>query len=275
MPLRHGVTCKRLPLKLCFSKNYEGRSMSHQLPDLFPQYHAEFVDAYAYYCNWRWRSLNCKGDIHTYFWRNCLEHLRLADRRAGLIALLLDLDFIAGRLCSLGPSLVIADFRAYKSIFLHEGHIPAWYKLILLLNAYINFLQTHAHYVVDPAAASAAASREQADRQARLRLRRYQIAGIEMNNGQEESNRRWSLDAYLSEANFAASSAGWQAESQIDSKDGRMIRNILGATSGDGHQSFTHLMRSRSPPFLVGGTRSAETSRRVSHGKFIYQVCLL
>ncbi|CAL8078381.1 unnamed protein product [Calicophoron daubneyi] len=105
-------------------------------------YHTEFVDNYRQHCLGRWGRLVMSGD-HVYFWHQATTHLFRAGTLDKLADLLIDLEFLRGRLAVVGTSPVIADFRRYRAVFASLDRMDDWH-------AYLRFLQTNAYYVIDP-----------------------------------------------------------------------------------------------------------------------------
>ncbi|KAF6778444.1 hypothetical protein AHF37_01890 [Paragonimus kellicotti] len=106
-------------------------------------YHAQFVSNYEHHCSGRWSRLVSTVEYHAYFWHQATEHVYKSGRLDRLVDLMINLEFLRGRLAVLGSSLVIAEFNRYRAVFATLGRMSEW-------NAYLRFIQTNAYFVIDP-----------------------------------------------------------------------------------------------------------------------------
>ncbi|KAF5402295.1 Apoptotic protease-activating factor 1 [Paragonimus heterotremus] len=106
-------------------------------------YHAQFVSNYEHHCSGRWSRLVSTAEYHAYFWHEATEHVYKSGRLDRLVDLMINLEFLRGRLAVLGSSLVIAEFNRYRAVFATLGRMSEW-------NAYLRFIQTNAYFVIDP-----------------------------------------------------------------------------------------------------------------------------
>ncbi|CAH8453719.1 unnamed protein product [Schistosoma intercalatum] len=105
-------------------------------------YHAKFIQNYFTFCGGRWLKLVSSWE-HIYFWNNATEHLFKAAQLDKLVDLLINLDFLRGRLKIIGTTPVIADFQRYRAVFVTLNRMAEWL-------AYLRFIQTNAYYIIDP-----------------------------------------------------------------------------------------------------------------------------
>ncbi|KAK4472519.1 hypothetical protein MN116_003764 [Schistosoma mekongi] len=105
-------------------------------------YHAKFIQNYYTFCGGRWLKLVSSWE-HIYFWNHATEHLFKAAQLDQLVDLLINLDFLRGRLKVIGTTPVIADFQRYRAVFVTLNRMSEWL-------AYLRFIQTNAYYVIDP-----------------------------------------------------------------------------------------------------------------------------
>ncbi|CAH8445504.1 unnamed protein product [Heterobilharzia americana] len=105
-------------------------------------YHGKFIQNYSTFCRGRWLKLVSSWE-HVYFWNHAAEHLFKAGQFDKLVDLLINLDFLRGRLKIIGTTPVIADFQRFRAVFTTVNRMAEWL-------AYLRFIQTNAYYVIDP-----------------------------------------------------------------------------------------------------------------------------
>ncbi|CAH8830831.1 unnamed protein product [Trichobilharzia szidati] len=105
-------------------------------------YHGKFIKNYSTFCGGRWLKLVSSWE-HTYFWNYATEHLFKAGQLDKLVDMLINLDFLRGRLKIIGTTPVIADFQRYRAVFATLNRMAEWL-------AYLRFIQTNAYYIIDP-----------------------------------------------------------------------------------------------------------------------------
>ncbi|CAH8451949.1 unnamed protein product [Schistosoma turkestanicum] len=105
-------------------------------------YHGRFIQNYFTFCGGRWLKLISSWE-HIYFWNHATEHLFKAVQLDKLVDLLINLDFLRGRLKIIGTTPVIADFQRYRAVFVTLNRMAEWL-------AYLRFIQTNAYYIIDP-----------------------------------------------------------------------------------------------------------------------------